>query len=219
MALDDEFLVSREELLGGLPTRRASMLLFTIESRTAALVAQARQAMARHLTPKTAEEGERAFLQALAMGRDLPLQPTRQVPGEAMRLKTEMFREEVNRGGSLVRILQRYTYVRLVEVAQLTVCNRLHSIEERCAYWLLTTRDRVANDKFTLTQEFLGQMLGVCRASVNGVMRAFQQAGLVGYRRGNVMVLNRTGLKAKACECYRRVRQEYKRIFADISAP
>jgi amino acid permease len=76
MSSDWSDFVSRDELLGGLPARRASTLLFAIESRTAHLVAHSRRAMARYLTERTGEEQERAFLDALAQGRDLPLRPT-----------------------------------------------------------------------------------------------------------------------------------------------
>src|SRR5829696_221565 len=75
-ATDGFGMLTREELLGGLPARRASTLLFAIESRTAHLVARSRRAMAQYLTERTAEEQEREFLDALALGRDLPLRPT-----------------------------------------------------------------------------------------------------------------------------------------------
>ncbi|MBC8248187.1 MAG: hypothetical protein H8E90_00785 [Anaerolineales bacterium] len=68
-----EELFTREEIMAGLPARRASTLLFLIESRTAHLVAQSRQAMERFLTEEAAEERDLAFLEAFALGRDPPL--------------------------------------------------------------------------------------------------------------------------------------------------
>jgi len=67
--------LSPDELLDGLPSRRASLLLFAIESRTAQLVASDQRDAALFVPPAIAEEREREFLQALAAGRDLPLEP------------------------------------------------------------------------------------------------------------------------------------------------
>ena len=76
MISEESGLLSREELFGGLPAKRASMLLFAIESRTAYLVARSKRAMARYMTEKIAEEQDRAFMDAIAEGRDLHIQPT-----------------------------------------------------------------------------------------------------------------------------------------------
>lgn len=69
-------MLTREALLAGLPAKRGSMLLFAIESRTARLVVRARRAMAPVLAESSAAARERLFLEALAQGRDLPVQPT-----------------------------------------------------------------------------------------------------------------------------------------------
>src|SRR5918994_7106307 len=76
MSSDDLTFLSRDELLGGLPARRASSLLYAIENRTAHLVARSRRAMATYETELTAEEEERAFFEAFAQGRTPPIQPT-----------------------------------------------------------------------------------------------------------------------------------------------
>jgi hypothetical protein len=74
--VSDELLLSREEVLAGLPARRSSTILFAIESRVAQLVARAHREAAPYLTEAAQAEREQAFLEALAAGRDLPLQPT-----------------------------------------------------------------------------------------------------------------------------------------------
>jgi CRP-like cAMP-binding protein len=135
-----------------------------------------------------------------------------QVPGQSLRVPADVFKEEVQRRGKLEHMLQRYTQALFVQTAQSTACNRLHTIEQRGARWLLMTHDRVDGDQFPLTQEFLAQMLGVRRASVSEVAGEFQRAGLIAYARGNIAILDRQGLEDASCECYRVVRDEYERL-------
>jgi hypothetical protein len=106
----------------------------------------------------------------------------------------------------------------MVQISQGTGCNRVHSIQERCARWLLLTHDRVMADEFTLTQEFLGQMLGVRRASVNVVASMFQKAGFIEYSRGHMRIVNRQGLESASCHCYFVIRKEYDRILCNPRA-
>jgi CRP-like cAMP-binding protein len=103
----------------------------------------------------------------------------------------------------------------MADMAQQVACNRLHSIQQRCPRWLLTTRDRVRTDEFPLTQEFLAQMLGVRRASINEVAQALQKQGLIHYQRGIITILDAEGLKAAACQCYQIVRAQYDQMLDD----
>ena len=147
------------------------------------------------------------------LGADLtPGSAFSQVPGAAFRLRAEVFRDMVEKSAPFTRMLHRYTQALMIQISQGTACNRVHSIEERCARWLLLTHDRVSSDEFTLTQEFLGQMLGVRRASVNVVSSMFQQAGFIQYRRGRVKILDRASLESASCECYNVIRKEYERM-------
>jgi CRP-like cAMP-binding protein len=149
-----------------------------------------------------------AFLGAHAS----PLQAFCQMPGSALRMEASRFREIVERTGALNSLLHRYTQALFNEIAQAAACNRVHPMEERCARWLLMTHDRVAEDTFPLTHAFLAQMLGVRRATVTVVAGMLQQAGLIAYRRGVMTIVNRDGLEAASCECYRVVRAEYDRL-------
>lgn len=142
----------------------------------------------------------------------VPHQAFVQVPGDAFRIEAAAFREEAERWGPMTRIMQRYTQAIFTQVAQSAACNRLHSVEERCARWLLMTHDRVISDEFPLTQEFLSQMLGVRRASVSVIARLLQHAGLIRYRRGRVTILDRQGLESASCECYHIISSEYERL-------
>ncbi|KAB8335041.1 Crp/Fnr family transcriptional regulator [Scytonema tolypothrichoides VB-61278] len=147
------------------------------------------------------------------LGADqIPGQAFSQIPGESMRMKAEEFKTFVTPGSSLYKILQRYTHTLFNQIAQSAACNCLHSIEKRFCRWLLMTHDRVESDEFLLTQEFLAQMLGVRRASVSEVASIFQKAGIISYSRGQMRILDRTGLEAASCECYAKVKQEFERL-------
>ena len=135
-----------------------------------------------------------------------------QIPGESLRMAAEVFKTEIARGGMLQSVLQHYTQALLNQLAQSAACNRLHSVEQRCARWLLTMHDRVDPDDFPITQEFLAQLLGVRRATITELAGRLQQAGLIRYRRGHVMIAGRPGLEAIACECYRITRAELDRL-------
>jgi len=112
------------------------------------------------------------------------------------------------------RVLHRYTNAMMVQIAQGNACNRAHGIEQRCARWLLQTHDRVQGDEFDLTQEFLAQMLGERRATVNQAAGSLQQRGLIRYSRGHIQVTDRDGLEAASCRCYGFVRAEYARMLS-----
>ena len=139
-----------------------------------------------------------------------------QIPGEAWRMKAEDLARITQDGSQLRTSLTRYVQALMTQIAQAATCNRIHSIEERAARWILMTHDRVGVDDFPLTHKFLAQMLGVRRAGVSEVMARLQRSGLLRYVRGRVTVLNRKGLEKTACECYRVIREEFRRL---VGAP
>ena len=141
-----------------------------------------------------------------------PLQAFAQVPGHALQMSTADFKREVMNGFGLRRILERYTQALFTQLSQSVACNRVHSIEQRCARWLLFTGDRIKDSQFMLTQEFLAQMLGVRRASVNGFLQDFQRKGMIEYKQGQMQIKNRRKLEAVSCECYFVVRKEYQKL-------
>lgn len=147
----------------------------------------------------------------------IPGQAFIQIPGDAMRMRTNVFKAKITLGSPLFNLLQRYTQALFNQIAQSAACNRLHSIEERCCRWLLMTRDRVDSDEFPLTQEFLSQMLGVRRASVSTVAAILQKAGYIRYSRGKITILDHVGLESSACECYRIVKAEFERLLGGNS--
>jgi CRP-like cAMP-binding protein len=140
-----------------------------------------------------------------------PFKAIVQVPGEAMRMKVDVFKDLVNPDSPLYSLL-RYTHALMFQISQSAACNPHHSVEERCCRWLLMTRDRVQSDQFPLTHEFLSHMLGVRRASVTVVAGMLQKAGLIRYSRGQMTILDRPGLEAVSCQCYRLVKKEEDRL-------
>lgn len=135
-----------------------------------------------------------------------------QVPGRAERMPIKSFLREVGRAGAFRRVLHRYTQAFMTQVSQSTLCNRLHSAEQRLARWLLSVADRVGREEFPLTHEFMAQMLGVRRATVTETAGALQRAGLIRYSRGTITIQDRRSLERVACECYRIVRDEFDRL-------
>jgi CRP-like cAMP-binding protein len=114
--------------------------------------------------------------------------------------------KEFRQSPALQRELHRYTYALMAQVTQTAACNRFHVIEARLARWLLMTHDRMQTNPFQLTQEFLSHMLGVRRVGVTKAARALQHSKLISYSRGSITILNRKGLEAASCSCYRIVK-------------
>jgi CRP-like cAMP-binding protein len=141
-----------------------------------------------------------------------PLKSFAQVPGSALKMSAANFRRELDRGGALHQKLHRYTQALFTQLSQSVACNRAHSIEQRCARWLLMTADRVAKPEFRLTQEFVAQMLGVRRASVNPILQDFQKKGMLEYRQGIMKLKDRRKLERVSCECYGIIRKEYRKL-------
>lgn len=144
--------------------------------------------------------------------RQIPGIAMSQVPGNALRMRAKDLQNQVTHGTSLYDVLHRYTQALFNFISQSALCNRVHSIEQRCCRWLLLTRDRVGTDEFPLTHEFLSQMLGVRRAGVSEVASRLQNAGFISYRYGKMMVLDRAGLEATSCECYGMIKAEFERL-------
>jgi CRP-like cAMP-binding protein len=136
-----------------------------------------------------------------------------QVPGSGLRMSAEILREETRRDTPLRRVLVLYHAAFLKQISQSVACNGLHTVEQRCCRWLLMTRDRVTQESFPLTHEFLAEMLGVRRSSVTEVLHPLRAKGLLQAHRGRIEILDRPGLEALACECYASVNDEYSRLF------
>ena len=137
-----------------------------------------------------------------------------QVPDGARRLSTAAFLRALGRGPALHGLMQAYARTMMAQIAQCAACNQRHVVGQRCARWLLMAHDRVGIDRFSLTQEFLGQMLGVQRATVSLAAQGLHALGLIRYARGQVTIMDRAGLEAAACGCYGLIESDYARAFA-----
>jgi len=135
-----------------------------------------------------------------------------QVPGIGLRMKARRFNRELARSASMRAVMLRYAHAFFNQVAHSAACNHFHSIQQRCARWMLMTHDRMQSDEFLLTQEFLAMMLGVQRTGVSGAASGLQRAGLIRYRRGQVTILNRSALERRSCECYGVSKREFDRL-------
>jgi CRP-like cAMP-binding protein len=135
-----------------------------------------------------------------------------QVEGSGFRIDAKRLKNEFERSGQLRRHLQKYVLANLIQSAQNAACNRLHTISERLARWILTCHDRVQSDRMPLKHEFLGQMLGAPRTTVTLAAGTLHEAGLIDYTRGHLTIKNRQKLERAACECYRTVRNEFQRL-------
>jgi CRP-like cAMP-binding protein len=137
-----------------------------------------------------------------------PVPTAAMVQGETAvcyRMGIDAFRREADRHGAFYEATTRYAHALFGFMAQSTACNAVHSAEQRLARWLLMARDRMDSDDFPLTQEFVAMMLGASRPTVTVVAGTLQKAGLIQYRHGRVAIVDRKGLGAASCECYRTV--------------
>lgn len=127
--------------------------------------------------------------------------------GSAMRMSAAHFFREFQRNASLRREVLRSAGVQMATAMQIAACNNAHMLQPRLARWLLMTRDRLATNRFAMTQEFLAQMLGTRRSTVNAGAGALQRAGLITYSRGTIVIGDQERLRAAACSCYEGIRR------------
>ena len=119
------------------------------------------------------------------------------------RMKACAFRRELDRRGALHAGVARYSQALMAFIMQSAACNAAHSVEQRLARWLLVAQDRMDADQFRMTQEFVAMMLGASRSTVSMIAAVLQKAGLIAYRRGRMLILDRDALEAASCACYR----------------
>jgi CRP-like cAMP-binding protein len=145
-------------------------------------------------------------------GESTPSRAIVQSAGSAYRLAGQRIKDEFNRHGELMLLLLRYTQALITQMAQTAVCNRHHSIDQQLCRWLLLSLDRLPDNKLTMTQELIANMLGVRREGVTDAAGKLQKLGVINYSRGHITVLNRSKLEGLSCECYAVVKRETDRL-------
>lgn len=149
----------------------------------------------------------------LLMGDGIPInQAVVLSPGQAFQLDGKLLKTEFSKNNGLRRLLLRYAQALLTQTAQTGACNRHHAIDQQLCRVLLHCLDRLVDGEIRMTQELIANMLGVRREGITQAAGKLQARGLIRYHRGHITVIDRIGLEAEACECYKVVKQEYDRL-------
>jgi CRP-like cAMP-binding protein len=136
-----------------------------------------------------------------------------QVSGTALCIPASRFQAAASRSQRIRGMIVRYGELLLGQIQQTAACNGLHDASSRVCRWLLQTSDKTESDLIPFTQEFLGQMLGVQRTTISEVVGTLHAAGLIDTQYGQIRIVDRSGLKREACECYEIVRKHGDRLF------
>lgn len=135
-----------------------------------------------------------------------------QISDSAHRITAAAAKEEFKRAGAFHDLTLRFTNLMMIQISQTALCNRLHSVEERLARWLLMCFDRAEGDTLQLTQEFLSYMLGVNRVTITTSAIFLQSAGYINYSRGQITIIDHERLENFSCVCYQTVKKQYDRF-------
>ena len=140
-----------------------------------------------------------------------------QSAGFAYRLLGQTFKDECSRHTGLLLLMLRYTQALITQMVQTAVCNRHHSIDQQLCRWLLLSLDRLSDNRLSMTQELIANMLGVRREGVTEAAGKLQKLGVIEYSRGRITVLDRPRLESLCCECYAVVKKETDRLLPSLA--
>ncbi len=150
-------------------------------------------------------------------GETTPSRAVVQSAGHGYRVRAAVLKRLFESRGELQHLLLRFTQALITQMTQTAVCNRHHAVEQQLCRWLLLMLDRLSSSELRMTQELIANMLGVRREGVTEAAGKLQAQGLIEYRRGRIVVLDRPGLEARVCECYAVVKREYDRLLAAVA--
>jgi len=142
-----------------------------------------------------------------------------QIPVDAFRIKAEVLQEEFDRGERLQAHMLAYTHVLMAQIAQLSICNRFHTIEKALGRWLLMAQDYANTKSLNLTQENIAHAIGVPRTAITMAAGNLQRAGIIRYSRGNIEILDREALETNSCECYGILHKERQHFLLEKRTP
>jgi CRP-like cAMP-binding protein len=135
-----------------------------------------------------------------------------QIEGDALKMAAEPLLEAFDTNKAVRDVFLKYTQAYIAQLSQNVACNRLHNIEQRFARWLLEVSDRIQTNDLRLTQEFIGEMLGVHRPAVSEIAGRLEKRGLITLERGLIRIADAKGVEKAACGCYEVVKEEYDRL-------
>ncbi|HWI36446.1 MAG TPA: Crp/Fnr family transcriptional regulator [Burkholderiales bacterium] len=135
-----------------------------------------------------------------------------QIEGEALKIEAQPLLDAFDSNKAVRDVFLKYTQAYIAQLSQNVACNRLHNVEQRFARWLLEVYDRIGTTDLRLTQEFIGEMLGVHRPTVTDIATKLEAEGLITVQRGLIRISKVQGLERIACECYAVVQEEYNRL-------
>lgn len=139
----------------------------------------------------------------------MPCQTMVVIPGAAYKVPTSVIEHEIRENGRFHDVLSHYSHTLLIQSLRSTACNGLHSLQQRCARWLLTALDRTDIDHFAITHDFLASLLGVRRSGVSELVERLASRGIVEISRGRIRVLDRAKLERLSCECYDIMKKQF----------
>jgi len=142
----------------------------------------------------------------------MPCETIVAIAGEAHALDIADLDEEMKSNEHFRDVLTQYSHALLIHSLRMTGCTGLHSLEQRCARWILTTLDRVPENRFSITHEFLAMLLGATRPSVSSIVEDFRARGMLKSERGRVFVGDRARLLEASCDCYEVIKENYEQV-------
>jgi CRP-like cAMP-binding protein len=151
-----------------------------------------------------------SWISASVGAPSMPCETIVVIEGTALRLPIADLDRELKENGHFRDVLTEYSHALLIASMRTSACNGLHALQERCARWILMTLDRVDSDGFTVTKEFLAQLLGTSRPTVSVLVSVLEKAGILNVKGRWVTVADRKRLKGAACECYDVIRKNYE---------
>jgi CRP-like cAMP-binding protein len=142
----------------------------------------------------------------------MPCQTMVTIPGNAYRVPTDLVEREIKENGSFHNTLSHYSHALLIQTLRSTACNGLHTLEQRCSRWMLTTLDRTDIDHFVITHDFLASLLGVQRTGITQLVQRLASRGVLEIRRGQIRVADRKKLEHLSCECYGIMKEQFTKV-------
>jgi CRP-like cAMP-binding protein len=142
----------------------------------------------------------------------MPCETIVAIGGVAHALDIDDLDREMRENEPFRDVLTQYSHALLIHSMRMTGCTGLHTLEQRCSRWILSTLDRVSEDRFSITHEFLAMLLGVSRPSVSVVVEDFQRLGMLRLQRGRVVIGDRDRLASVSCDCYEVIRRNYEQV-------